>query len=176
MTDTSGAVRALSVFLVILSAGCVRDGAGDAAAPAEEVTQVDADDSAFTYSIIDLTSDRAAVVASLQARVMPTVVEAGATPYSVWLPLEVTEEALRRALSSTGGARTPFTPLGEAQLGLMLAWPGQGVQVEVPSRGIDSWSATACGWKVPEAPSPQIVPRNRASSQRLQLPAAGSWV
>ncbi len=131
MTDASGTVRALSMSLVILSAGCVPDRAGDAPVPAEQVAQVGADDSAFTYSIIDLTSDRAAVVALLQARVMPTVVEAGATPYSVWLPLEVTEEALRRALSSTGGARTPFTPLGKAQLGLMLAWPGQGVQVEV---------------------------------------------
>ena len=131
MTDTSRTVCLLSMSLVILSVGCVRDEARDAAVPAAEVAQVDAADSAFTYSIIDLSSDGAAVVALLEARVMPTVVEAGATPYSVWLPIEVTEEVLQRALSSAGGARTPFTPLGEAQLGLMLAWPGQGVQVEV---------------------------------------------
>jgi len=131
MTETSGTVRALSMSLVILSAGCVPDETEAAPVPAGAVAQVDADDSAFTYSIIDLTSDRAAVIALLEARVMPTVMEAGAKPYSVWLPLEVTEEALRRALSSAGGARTPFTPLGEAQLGLMLAWSGQGVQVEV---------------------------------------------
>ena len=104
MTDTSRTVCVLSMSLVILFVGCVRDEARDAAVPAAEVAQVDAADSAFTYSIIDLSSDGAAVVALLEARVMPTVVEAGATPYSVWLPIEVTEEVLQRALSSAGGA------------------------------------------------------------------------
>ena len=53
MTETSGTVRALSMSLVILSAGCVPDETEDAPVSAGEVAQVDADDSAFTYSIID---------------------------------------------------------------------------------------------------------------------------
>ena len=66
-------------------------------------------------------------MAIIESRVIPMMVEAGATLYSVWLPVELPEGA-------------PFAGLSDAQLSLMLAWPEQGARVEVLDselRGLD---------------------------------------
>ena len=107
-------VFSLSVLLV----GCGSERTPDEASSPTGNAETDAVRHAFTYSIIDTTSDRAAVLALIESRVVPMMVEVGATLYSVWLPVELPEEA-------------PFAGLGDAQLSLMLAWPEENAGVEV---------------------------------------------
>ncbi len=84
----------------------------------------------FTYSIIDTTSDTDGVLALLESTVLPAMVETGAEPYSVWLPVELPEDA-------------PFAGLSGTQLALMLSWPEAGVSAEVLDAAITALDGVA---------------------------------
>ena len=105
----------LTAFLVLLHFGCTADRPEGRRAASEAVAESDPLSHVFTYSILETDPTRGAVFESLEALAIPTLVEAGATPYSVWLPV--------------GADSARFAGLSETQLALMLAWPQQDVQI-----------------------------------------------
>ena len=103
---------------------------GDEAALAARGTSTSSSGHVFTYSIIDMTADTDAVLALLESTVLPAMVETGAEPYSVWLPVELPEDA-------------PFAGLSDTQLALMLSWPEAGVGAEVLDAAIAALDGVA---------------------------------
>ena len=103
---------------------------GDQAALAAREASTNSSGHVFTYSIIDTTSDTSAVLALLESTVLPAMVETGAEPYSVWLPVELPEDA-------------PFAGLSDTQLALMLSWPEAGVGAEVLDAAITALDGVA---------------------------------
>ena len=88
--------------------------------------QTDGSGHVFTYSVIQVTSDRNAVLAQLETAVIPMMVREGATPYSVWLPVELDGDVARDMDRFGRG----FAGLSDAELGLMLAWPEAAVDLD----------------------------------------------
>ena len=105
----------LTAFLVLSHFGCTADRPEGRRAASEAVEESDPLSHVFTYSILETDPTRGAVFESLEAFAIPTLVEAGATPYSVWLPV--------------GADSARFAGLSETQLALMVAWPQQDVQI-----------------------------------------------
>ena len=81
----------------------------------------------FSYSTIETTSSRDNLLAQLESDVTPVMVEAGATSYAVWLPTEGLDGDLASDRDRFGRG---FAGLGDAQVGLMLAWPEADLAVE----------------------------------------------
>ena len=108
----------LTAFLVLSHFGCTADRPEGRRAASEAVEESDPLSHVFTYSILETDPTRGAVFKSLEALAIPTLVEAGATPYSVWLPVGIPDPDRFRGEA-----------LSETQLVLMLAWPQQDVQI-----------------------------------------------
>ena len=108
----------LTAFLVLSHFGCTADPPEGRRAASEAVAESDPLSHVFTYSILETDPTRGAVLESLEALAIPTLVEAGATPYSVWLPVGISDPDRFRGEA-----------LSETQLVLMLAWPQQDVQI-----------------------------------------------
>ena len=106
----------LTVCLVLSHFGCTADRPEGIGAGSEVAEESDPLSYVFTYSILETDPTRGAVLESLEAAAIPTLVEAGATPYSLWLPAGIPDSV-------------PFAGLSETQLALMMAWPEQDVQI-----------------------------------------------
>jgi hypothetical protein len=135
------AVLARVAIASVASIGCVAQQIpGEGTSPASVVR---GKAQAFTYSIIETTSETVAVLSQVQARIVPMMVNVGATLYSVWLPTHSPEGALSpdQRLQRLGGG---FAGLDDSQLGLMLAWPQDKVRrdmLECTLRALDGVGA-----------------------------------
>ena len=70
----------------------------------------------FTYSIIETEAAPTNLLPSIKKTMTPILDDAGATLYSVWVPVRMPDSA-------------PFEGLTATQLALMAAWPDQDIQI-----------------------------------------------
>ena len=96
-------------------------------ATVEDGAPASSDGHVFTYTTIDRTPDSDGVLTLLESTVLPTLAEAGAAPYSIWLPPGNLDAA--QASDSDRFGRG-FAGLGDEQLGVMLAWPEADLDVQ----------------------------------------------
>ena len=108
----------LAVCLVLSNLGCTAESPEDGGPASAAVGGSDPLSYIFTYSTVETDPTPGAILESLEAVVIPTLVEAGATPYSVWLPVGIPDPDRFRGEA-----------LSETQLVLMVAWPEQDVQI-----------------------------------------------
>ena len=103
-------VRTLVIAVPLLFFGWIPNSSWDQAASGAGAAQTDGSGHVFTYSVIQTTSDRNAVLAQLESAVIPMMVREGATPYSVWLPVELdgssSRSGLREGVSSGPAGRS----------------------------------------------------------------------
>ena len=119
-------VRALVIAVSLLFFGGIPNSSWDPAVSAAGAAQTDGSGHVFTYSVIQTTSDRNAVLAQLETAVIPMMLREGATQYSVWLPVELDGDVARDMDRFGRG----FAGLSDAELGLMLAWPEAAVDLD----------------------------------------------
>ncbi len=131
----------LGALLLMLSCvGCAGDQPPGDLPSADSDVEVGSGGHVFSYSTIETTSSRDDVLAQLESDVTPVMVEAGATPYAVWLPPELPDGDLASEADRFGRG---FAGLRDEQLGFMLAWSEPDLDVQAVDDALTSVEGVA---------------------------------
>ncbi len=126
-TGHEGSVQVIALLTMLSFVGCTSGQPSGDLTSAETNVEVGGGGHVFSYSLSETTGNQDDVLAQLVSDVTPDMIEAGATPYSVWLPPELPNGDLAREADRFGRG---FAGLVDAQVGFMLAWSEDDLDVE----------------------------------------------